>query len=297
MAKSAGAVDEGIANLAERLYVSPSESDLQRHPVPLHKYGGAPVGALRRDFTAHALDAIVDRIGQPTSYGGSTAGPVVRWRDVHRTLLLDSGAEGLQLSVRRTAALEAMERASFEGTEDADPAFYYSRLPYLWQLYLEGTSDELPPLPAVPRAPDWSWLKESLKALLDAWWEQLPPQIGQDTAGFNIVPRGEHQGTFSTLSVLCSQADGVLLLVDDREVPGGTPREAMAGRGWHDRTMGWWQRDFYDLGPEGPAAAARMAVEEMRLRGVRSPEDLATAEVRCEGGGQLALPGFALRPR
>ncbi|MGY5079320.1 hypothetical protein ACWIGX_19870 [Streptomyces nigrescens] len=147
----------------------------------------------------------------------------------------------------------------------------------------------------MPTAPDWHWLEESLKALLCAWWEQLPAQIGPDVAGFNIVPRGDHAGTFSTLSVLCSQTDGVMLLVDDRAVRGGTPSEVMAGRGWHDRIMGWWQRDFYDLRAEGPAVAARIAVGEARLRGVLSPADLGTAEVRCEGGGRLTLPGLALQ--
>lgn len=87
----------------------------------------------------------------------------------------------------------------------------------------------------------------------------------------------------------------MLLLVDDRAEPDGTPSAVMAGRGWHDRIMGWWQRDFYDLGAEGPAAAARMAVEEIRLRGVDSPAQLGMAEVRCEGGGLLTLPGLALR--
>ncbi|MFI7094840.1 hypothetical protein [Streptomyces lydicus] len=210
-------------------------------------------------------------------------------------MMLARGAEGLQLSVRRTAELEGMDRAAFECVQ-ADPVSYFRQLPYLWRLSPHGKAAALPALPAAPTAPDWHWVEETLKALLRAWWEQLPAQIGADVAGFNIVPRGEHAGTFSTLSVLCSQSDGVMLLVDDRAVRGGTPSEVMAGRGWHDRIMGWWQRDFYDLGPRGSAAAARMAVEEMRLRGVDSPAELGVAEVRCEGGGHLMLPGLALRP-
>lgn len=187
-----------------------------------------------------------------------------------------------------------MDRAVFECVQ-LDPASYFRQLPYLWRLSPHGRADAaLPALPAVPTAPDWHWLEESLKALLRAWWEQLPAQIGPDVAGFNIVPRGDHAGTFSTLSVLCSQTDGVMLLVDDRAVRGGTPSEVMAGRGWRDRIMGWWQRDFCGVGAEGPAAAAWMAVAEARLRGVLSPADLGIAEVRCEGGGHLALPGLAL---
>lgn len=291
MPNPVGLANGGLGDLAERFYTDPVESNLQRGPAALGAYGEDP--EVRRAATAEVLTAIVDQIGQPTWYGGSSAGPVIRWRDEHRTVMLARGVEGLQLSVRRTAELEGMHQAGFECVQ-ADPASYFRQLPYLWRLSPQGKADALPALPAVPTAPDWWWLEESLKALLRSWWEQLPAQIGQDVAGFNIVPRGEREGTFSTLSILCSQTDGVMLLVDDRAVRGGTPSEVMAGRGWRDRIMGWWQRDFCGLGAEGPAAAARMAVAEARLRGVLSPADLGIAEVRCEGGGHLALPGLAL---
>ncbi|MFF4285625.1 hypothetical protein ACFY0R_09895 [Streptomyces sp. NPDC001633] len=297
MAGSVQSVDIDIAEIAQEFhFVHPSESDFQRAPVILRPLDEDASAEQREAATAEVLDVIVERIGPPTLYGGGAAGPVIRWRDEHRTVLLDRSPRGLQLSVRRTAELEAKEKAEFANGTPEDPATYFSRLPYLWQL--QSGIDVSTPLavPAVPLAPDWQCLEESLKALLRAWWEQLPTQIGHDTAGFNIVPCRGSAGTFSTLSVLCSKDDGVLLLVDDREVPSGTSSAVMAGRGWHDRIMGWWQRDFYDLGSEGPAAAARMAVEEMRVRGVASPSDLGIADVRCEDGGLLTLSGFALRP-
>lgn len=297
MARSARAVDVDIADTAQEFhFVHPSESNFQRDPVILRPLDEDTSAEQREAATAEVLDVIVQRIGPPTLYGGGVAGPVIRWRDEHRTVLLDHGVGGLQLSVRRTAELEAKERGVFENEKRDDPKTYFSRLPYVWQL--QSGIDVTTPIvvPAVPPAPDWRWLEESLKALLRAWWEQLSAQIGHDTAGFNIVPRGGSRSTFIALSVLCSRDDGVLLLVDDRAEPDGTPSEVMAGRGWHDRIMGWWQRDFYDLGSEGPAAAARMAVEEMRVRGVDSPAELGMTEVRCEGGGLLMLPGLALRP-
>ncbi|MGV4927625.1 hypothetical protein K2224_28825 (plasmid) [Streptomyces sp. BHT-5-2] len=177
-------------------------------------------------------------------------------------MLLDCGDQGLQLSVRHTAELEAQEEAGFELGERTDPAPYYGELPYLWQLY---RGPGVPPLafPRVASAPDWRWLEESLRALLGAWWEQLPAQIGEeDAAGFNVVSRGAGESAMATLSVLCSEAEGLMLLVDDGKVPGGTPDAVMEGRGWQDRVTGWWLRDFHDLGAEGADAAARMAVEE-----------------------------------
>ncbi len=208
-------------------------------------------------------------------------------------MLLDRDARGIQLSVRHTDELEAQEADGFVYGQCDEPAPYYSGLPYLWQLH-RGPGDPPHVFPRVMTAPNWCWLEESLKALLEVWWEQLPAQIGQDVAGFNIVARSGHESALETLSVLCSEAEGVMLLVDDREVPGGTPDAVMEARGWRDRIMGWWQRDFYDLGADGASAAARMTVEELSLRGVSSPERLRMEDVRCEGGGLLVLPGLAI---
>ncbi|MFI0155782.1 hypothetical protein [Streptomyces lydicus] len=282
-----------VADLAERLYLRPSEHDFQKPPVTLCKQTWSGSTPDRKAVSREVLDAAIGRIGPPTLYGGGGAGPVVRWRDPERTVLLNCGARGLQLSVQRTEELESEEKAGFKCGVGVDPASYYGGLPYLWQLY-RGTGS--PPLmfPTVATAPDWRWLGESLKAMLGAWWEQLSAQIGQDGAGFNIVPRSDRHGALSNLSVLCSESEGVTLLVDDRGAPGGTPDDVMEGRGWRDRIMGWWQRDFYDLGAEGAAAAARMAVAELRLRETRSPADLAVEDVRCEGGGLLVLPGLAI---
>ncbi|MFF7415550.1 hypothetical protein [Streptomyces lydicus] len=241
------------------------------------------------------LAIVIERIGAPTLYGGDAVGPVVRWRDEKRTVLLKCRAQSLQLSVRATAELEAWEASEFAIDERSDPASYYSKIPYLWQLYRGGDS---PPLrfPAVATAPDWRWLEESIKALLRAWWEQLPAQIGEDGAEFSVVPWSRWGNALSTLSVRCSEAEGVMLSVYGG-VSGATSEEVMEARGWQDHMVGWWQSDFYELGADGAAPAARMGVEELRLRGVRSPADLRVVDVRCEGGGLLVLPGLAIRDR
>ncbi|MFE7318558.1 hypothetical protein ACFU7T_36485 [Streptomyces sp. NPDC057555] len=282
-----------VADLAERLRLHASGRDFECPPVTVCVQRESSSIEQRRAVAREVLGAVAGRIGPPTLYGGATIGPVVRWRSEERTVLLDCGAQGLQLSVRHTGELEAQEEAGFELGEQADPASYYRGLPYLWQLYRGSNS---PPFifPTVGVAPDWRWLEESLSALLGAWWEHLPAQIGQGVAGFNIVPRGVRESALATMSVLCSESEGVMLLVDDRKVPGGTPDEVMEGRGWQDRVMGWWLRDFYDLGAEGAAAAAQMGVDELRLRGVSATEELGVEEVRCEGGGLLVLPGLAI---
>lgn len=294
---TAGLPDDGaVGELAERLHHRPSERDLHRPAITVRAFGATSSAAQRRALTREVLDAVTLRIGPPTLYGGAADGPVVRWRTTGRTLLLDRGEEGLRLSVRRTAELEAEERARFTPGSRSDPASYYRQVPYLWQLHRHSAGSPPLDLPSVPAARDWSWLEASLTALLGAWWEQLPAQIGpHDVAGFNLVAPGGRARCGDGLSVLCSEADGVQLLVDDRTVPGGTPGAVMVGRGWGQQVMGWWQRDFHDLGAAGAAAAARMAVGELRLRGVRSPGEVAVTEVRCEDGGLLALPGLALR--
>ncbi|GAU70607.1 hypothetical protein SSP35_20_01030 [Streptomyces sp. NBRC 110611] len=269
--------------------------DFQRPPITLREYDQALSAAARRTATAEVLGIAVKRIGPPTLYGASAYGPVVRWRSPRQTLLLDRGAQGLQFSVRPTTELEAAERARFASCTHCDPASYYAGVPYLWQLYKEAVGS--PPLsfPSVPPAPDWSWLQESLTALLGSWWEQVPAQLGpDDMTGFSIVPRSIDQRSLGRITVLCSEAEGVLLLVDDRAVPGGTPAAVMETRGWQVQIAGWWQRDFHDLGAEGAAAAARMAVEELRLREVPSPSAVKVVDVWCEEGGLLVLPGLAI---
>ncbi|MFE6684976.1 hypothetical protein ACFVFQ_00710 [Streptomyces sp. NPDC057743] len=284
---------EGVADLAERLFARPSAHDLRHPPRTVRAYGedrsvGARTVALRE-----VLAAATGRIGPPTLYGGAAAGPVVRWRDERHTVLLDGDAEGLRLAVRPTAELEAAEAAHFRPAGRTDATAYHRQLPYLWQLY-RGTGT--PPLhfPSGPVAGDWRWLEGSLTALLRAWWEQLPGQIGADQAGFALVPRERGDRPPATLSVLCSADEGVLLLVDDRGVPGGTPEPELRARGWRGPLRGWWQRDFHDLGADGATAAAALAVAELRARGVWNPAHLRVADVRCECGGLLLLPGLAL---
>ncbi|AKA06711.1 hypothetical protein SAZ_33075 [Streptomyces noursei ZPM] len=285
----------GIGDLAVHLHDHPTNGDFQAAPVTLYEYsGGVPV-TRRRSMTREVLDGAIKRIGPPTLCGGDATGPVVRWRDDQRTLLLDHGQQALRLCVRRTSELEAEERARFAPCQQSDPVGFYTGLPYVWQLYGGGVGS--PPLgfPAVPPAPDWSWLEGSLAQLLSGWWEQVPVQLGYgDAVGFNIDFRGEDQHSVERVSVMCEEPGGLVLLVDDRAVPGGTPEDVMRARGWRQRIMGWWQRDFEDDGADGAARAAKMVVEELLLRGARSPDALKVTDVRAERGGLLALPGLAI---
>ncbi|MFB7630452.1 hypothetical protein ACFC0M_05810 [Streptomyces sp. NPDC056149] len=290
--------ESDIGDLAVRLHDHPTEGDFQAAPVSLRDYGEGISVAGRRAATRGVLDSAIKRIGPPTLYGGDAAGPVVRWRDDRRTLLLDHGGQSLRFCVRRTPELEAGERARFVPGSRTDPLGFYAGLPYMWQLY--GGGGGSPPLgfPSVPTASDWSWLEGSLTQLLSGWWEQVPAQLGHgDAVGFNIDFRGEVQRSAERVSVLCEQPGGLVLLVDDRSTRGGTPSEVMRSRGWQDRMRGWWQRVFHDLGDAGAAVAARMAIDEIRLRGAPDPAALAVSDVAPEVAGLLVLPGLALRGR
>lgn len=250
--------------------------------------------AQRTDAARAVLEAVVARIGHPTLYGGDAYGPNIRWRTDERTLLLDHGVEGLQLSARRTAELEQEEFACFERGvgEGAEQVSYASSLPYLWQLYRSGPGSPPKVFPAGYVAPDWERLEEALESLLRAWGEQLPAQVGDDAAAFNIVNRADND---RAVGLLCGRMDGLTVLVDDRGVPdGGTPPEEMEARGWQVPLMGWWEANFAEPGWGSAAAAAWMAVAELRLRGARSPRDLGLDDVSCADRGLLTLPGLGV---
>ncbi|MGG7569240.1 hypothetical protein [Streptomyces sirii] len=245
------------------------------------------------DAAREVLEAVVERIGPPTLYGGGAYGPSIRWRTKGRTLLLDQGVEGLQLSAHRTARLEQDELARFgRGVGDGpDQVSYASSLPYLWQLYRSGLGSPPEVVPAGYVAPDWERLEEALESLLRAWGEQLPAQVGGDAAAFNIVNRADDD---RAVGLLCGRTEGLVVLVDDRGVPGGTPPEEMEGRGWEVPLMGWWETNFAKPGWESAAAAARLAVAELRFRGARSPQDLGLDDVSCADRGVLTLPGLGI---
>ncbi|MEU8913177.1 hypothetical protein [Streptomyces decoyicus] len=263
-------------------------------PITVREYrAGSMTPAQRTDAARAVLEVVVDRIGLPTLYGGDAYGPNIRWRTDERTLLLNHGVEGLQLSVRRTAELEQAEFARFErGVGDGpEQVSYASSLPYLWQLYRSGPGSPPEVYPAGYVTPDWERLEEALESLLRAWGEQLPAQVGDDTAAFNIV-NGADNGR--AVGLLCGRTEGLTVLVDDRGVPGGTPPDEMEGRGWQVPLMGWWEANFAELGWESAATAAQMAVAELRFRGARSPRELGLDDVSCADRGVLTLPGLGI---
>ncbi|MER0476898.1 hypothetical protein ABR737_00765 [Streptomyces sp. Edi2] len=284
----------GIAEIAERLYHEPAASDFNRPPIPIRaditrKATPGP----RTHATRDVLSILVDHIGPPTLYGGSAHGPNIRWRTDTQTLLLDHGVAGLQLSVHRTSDLERREAAVFQrGVGDGpgqEPSF--SSLPYLWQLYRGGPDAVPTSLPAAPPAPDWQRLEEALASLMHAWLQQLPTQVDDDAAAFNIV---NHADGDRILSVICGARDDVTLLIDDQDAPHDRHHQTMMmRRGWDAPVLGWWQA-FYE--PTSAASAARHVVTELRLRGARTPHDLGADQISCADEGLLVLPGLGIRP-
>lgn len=295
----AGMADIGdIPRLAEQLYAQPSDDDLVREPIPLAPQPPDSSGQ-RRSQPLHAvLSALTGAIGQPTFYGGSTGGPSIRWRSEGRTLLLDSGQDGLRLSVRRTAELEQHEMAIFERGVGGGPGQVprYADLPYLWQLRTSDQGTPAPPPAVALTAADWVQLEESLRTMLEAWSIQMPEQlgIGDDwMAAFDII---NHADEDRRLVVLFSMEDELSLLIHDQDGPEVDGQEdAMMDRGWRNwlPVLRWWQTWFMP-GPQGAAAAARLVVEELRFRGADSPRVLSITGLSGGSRGQLALPGLSI---
>ncbi|MFF5273755.1 hypothetical protein [Streptomyces sp. NPDC000133] len=284
-----GADDSGdIGRLAEQLYTQPSGDDLLRLPVALGHQSTVPA----------VLRTLTDRIGPPTYYGGRADGPSIRWRSESRTLLLDQGRDGLQLTVRRTADLEGREFEIFERGVGDEPGQTprYAALPYLWQLH---TSDQGTPPPAVAAthtASSWERLEESLQTLLAAWSAQIPDQLGADgdwAPGFDIVNRADAK---RVLAVHYSARDDLSAFVHDQDGPEvAGQREAITGRGWQEwlPVLRCWE-SYFAPGAEGAAAIARLVVAELRFRGADSPRDLSVTRIDAFVPGQLILPGLGI---
>ncbi|MFD3422656.1 hypothetical protein [Streptomyces decoyicus] len=241
------------------------------------------------------LSTLTSRIGSPTLYGGSAHGLNIRWRTARQTLVLDHGVDGLQLSVHRTDDLEHREAGAFRrGVGDGpDQVTSFSELPYLWQLYRNGPGAVPTGVPVVSTTPDWRRLHDSLTSLLRALSEQLPTQVGDDAAAFDLV---NHADGDRVLSVICGRQDEVTLLIDDQDAPDGRRgREhemAMRGRGWEAPVLGWWQAWFE---PGSAASAAHQVIRELRARGSKTPLDVSATQFSCADNGLLVLPGLGTR--
>lgn len=276
-----------IQDLADHLARTASAQELQP-PVAL---GTGPTSPWGTEGLRQAIDAVSERLGPPTLYGGSATGPITRWRTPSHTVILDAPiATGgtLQLSVRRTAALERSEAEHFERAEELTA----ENLPFLWQWQ---PAPSAPPPPSAPVASDWLTLRASLEALLRAWCEQLEAQLGQADAGFDIVLTVD--STPRRLVVLVSPADSLTVLVDDRDGADSDGHHTkMIHRGWQDfiPVHRWWGA-YFERTAAGAAAAAELIVTEVRARGARSPRDLHLADVGAgEGNGLLVLPGLGI---
>ncbi|MFF4859913.1 hypothetical protein ACFY2N_34100 [Streptomyces rubiginosohelvolus] len=238
-----------------------------------------------------SIDAVSERLGPPALYGGNAFGPTIRWRASAHTVTLDApgGARGgLQLSVRRTSALSALESERFQHAHELS----IDDLPVLWQWQPVPVE---PAPPSAPVAPNWAALRVSLEAVLRAWCDQLEDQLGNDDAGFDIVVHAD--GIPRRLVVLVSPADSLTVLVDDRDgAHDGVHHAEMRARGWQDfiAVHCWWGA-YFERTPAGAGAAARLIMAELQGRGAESPRDLLLADVGAgEGDGLLTLPGLGI---
>jgi hypothetical protein len=282
------------AEFARMLHDAPGPH-LGRAPVPVlvHEPGTTPAG--RRGALQVVYDAIVARIGEPTLYGGSAAGPSVRWRDGHRILLLAGDAQQVGLSVHDTLTLEAEEQRAFEwrgpwsGGQPYDQAF----LPYVWQLDRSGPGERPTAGPGSRLAADLAQFQYGLELLLGAWVEQLAVQVGTDWASFCLTSSADRG---RQLLVSYSVEDGLHASIDDRDGENNDDRaRMMLSRGWQSRDRGWWQTDFPDPGRESAVALAALVVTELYARGTRAPEELRARDVSCKDRGELWLPGLGIR--
>ncbi|MEU2158677.1 hypothetical protein ABZ532_27325 [Streptomyces sp. NPDC019396] len=264
-------------------------------PVPVVSYEPGAGVLARREALRDVYGAIVDRVGEPTLYGGSAQGPNVRWRDDSRLLLLSGDRFGARLSVHHTEILEAEEYRSFAWGDIWSPAGAgdFDLLPYSWQLYRNGPGERPVTRAGAWLAGCWEHLEKALELMLGAWAEQLPVQLPGDWAGFTILS-GRDPGR--ELVVSYNPDEGLGVAVDDRDSGQGPERERqMRGRGWHARDRGWWQSVFHEVYENAARLAARLTVTELRARGAVTPDDLVVRDMGVSDRGELWLPGLGIR--
>ncbi|MGW4027756.1 hypothetical protein ACWEFL_00315 [Streptomyces sp. NPDC004838] len=282
-----------------------AEFALMLHDAPGAYFGRAPVPVLaydpmaslreRRDAFHQVYAAIVNRIGEPTVYGGSAHGPNVRWRDARRTVLLHGTTHWALLSVHNTDFLEHAEHRSFDwggGWGAAEP-HGFDLLPYIWQLDRGGPGERPVERTGGRMASCLEHFESALQLMLAAWVEQLPVQVGGDWAGFSLTSAADRG---RQLQISYSLEDGLHVSVDDRDGEDSPERALlMRSRGWQSRDRGWWQAEFPE--PERPETveAARLALAELRARGTREPKELRARDVSCKDRGELLLPGLGIR--
>ncbi|MER6998892.1 hypothetical protein [Streptomyces sp. NPDC000410] len=282
------------ADLAELFHGEPEEH-FGRPPITVVSYEPGVTPRARREAFREVYQAIVARVGEPTLYGGSAYGPNVRWRDDSRLVLLAGDRFGAALAVHRPEPLEYEEHRIFEwgGAWSADEPHDFDLLPYVWQLYRNGPGRR-PPVRAGGRtAASWDHLECALGLMLAAWAEQLPVQVPGEWAGLTIRSSRDRG---RQLTVGYSPDEGLGVAIDDRDAEQGPQREReMRARGWQTRDKGWWQSAFPDTEAGAAAAAARLAVMELRARGALAPDELMADDVGVNDRGELWLPGLGIR--
>ncbi|MFF7716953.1 hypothetical protein ACIOWI_25415 [Streptomyces sp. NPDC087659] len=291
---STAAAAAAAARLAEHL-----------HEEPRDHLGGPPVAVVchppeatrleRREAFREVYGPIVAAIGEPTLYGGSAWGPSVRWRDEDRLVLLSGDRFRVTLSVHRPEELERGEHRCFTwgGAWSADEPHDFDLLPYSWQLYRGGPGEWPGERPDHRLAGDWQQLESALELLLAAWAEQLPVQVPGDWAGFTVVA---DRDPGRDLVVSYSPGEGLGVAVDDRDTEQGPERDRlMRACGWQGHDRGWWHSAFPEAAESSPAAAARLAVTELRTRGAAGPQELSAREAGVDDRGELWLPGLGIR--
>ncbi|MER7044245.1 hypothetical protein ABT391_04930 [Streptomyces jumonjinensis] len=282
------------AEFARALYETP-EAYAGHGPVPVLAHEPGASLRERRESFRGVYEAVVDRIGEPTLYGGSAHGPNVRWRDERRIVLLAGDRHRARLSVHDTDALESGEMRTFDwgGAWSADEPHDFDLLPYIWQLDRTGPGERPARRTGGRMAPSLCHFESALELMLAAWVEQLPVQVGDDWAGFSLTS-GADRGR--QLQISYALAEGLHVSVDDRDGEDSPERaRLMRSRGWQSRDRGWWQAEFPDPERRETAEAARLAIAELRARGTSDPKELRARDVSCKDRGELLLPGLGIR--
>ncbi|WP_157996015.1 hypothetical protein [Thermomonospora amylolytica] len=275
------------------LRVGGGEFPCGRGRVRLLEYAEGASLEQRRAAFGDLFDAVVGGIGDPTLYGGSADGPGVRWRNEHRLLMLRGDRRGVWLESHPTEEIENEEYRTFEwgGAWNASEPSDFGHLPYIWQLDREGPGDNPVFWPGGRLATSMKHLREALELLLTAFAEQLPAQIGNEWATFQIRSRagaGRIVVTFDPGRLNVYAYDRAEDDPDDKAA-------LMRDRGWQELERGCWRTSFPHPDDASAAEAARLMVDELEARGAVDPaEDLFSADVSCNDYGWFRLTGLGV---
>ncbi|MFG3037476.1 hypothetical protein ACGFYZ_11275 [Streptomyces sp. NPDC048330] len=253
--------------------------------------------AARREALRPVYEAVAAELGEPTLYGGSAAGPSVRWHTGSHVVLLAGGPQGATLSVHTASDLHGREYTTVEsgsvGWRPEKP-HGFDALPYLWLLH-RGQERSWPGFrwDGHHTAASWEHLESSLELLLDSWMEQLPLQVPGDWASFVV---GCSRDWPRHLRVAYVQDPGHLSLMVDHRTTAEEPgwEDTMRERGWQVLDKGWWRAEFADTDPAAARSAARLLVADVRARGSVCPDELVAWELTVNDRGRLWLPGIGM---